>query len=125
MVVAGTTVAALDWERELSEAQSDLGWIDQLLLAVVALDTPRTAGKAGKEIVRVHRAYLMMVAVPDGRAEPTGYPVDADQALDTDSGKIDGVVTFTLHFQGRVVGFERREIEGSVDEGKLIVDGEF
>lgn len=125
VVVTGAAVGALNRERELRKAQSDLGWIDQLLLALVALHAPRAARETGKEIVRVHRAYLVMVAVPHGRTEPTGDPVDADQAFETDSRQIGGVITFTLHFQGGVVWFERREIEGSIDEGKLIVDGEF
>ena len=125
VVVARTTVAALYLQRELGEAQRDLGGIQQLFLALVALHTSCTARKAGKQIVRVHGAYLVVVAIPDSGAEATSDPVFADEAFEADGREVHRVVTFALYFKGRVIGLKGREVESAIDERKLIIDGEF
>jgi hypothetical protein len=117
-------VATLYQQRELGEAQRDFGGIQQLFLALLALYASCAARKTGKEIVCVHGAYLVVVAVPDSRAEATSDPILAYEALEADGREVHGVVTFALYFKGGVIGLERREVEGAIDERKLIVDGE-
>ena len=124
VVVVRTTVAALCLQRELGEAQRDFGGIQQLFLALVALHTSCAAWKTGKEIVCVHGAYLVVVTIPDGGAEATSDPILAHQALEADGREVHRVVTFALYFKGGVIGPERREVEGAIDERKLIVDSE-
>ena len=91
---------------------------------LVALGACLTAGERCKQIVVVHCPDLVSISVPTPRAVGTGDFIDAHQALETDGREKQWIVGLALDLEREAVGFERREVEGAIDEGELVIDAE-
>ena len=124
VVVVDTAVRALVLLGELREAEVDARRFEQRMFALVALDARLTAGEGRKEVVVVHCTDLMSIPAPSRRTQVAGDLIDAHQTFETDRGEKERIVRFAFHLVGTDVCLQGREIEGAIDERKLVVNVE-
>lgn len=121
VVVICAAVWTLELLGKLGEAECDAGRFQQRMPAFVTLRACLAAGKRCKEVIVVHRANLMCISTPACRTKVAGDLIDAHQAFETDGGEKEGVICLAFDLVRADICFQRREIEGAIDQRKLVV----
>lgn len=121
VVVTCTALGTQVLLGELGKTERNGFGIEELVSTLVALCARLAAGERGKNVIVVHRSNLVRIPVPTTRAVGAGDLINAHQTFEADGGEEERIVRLALNFVRTDASFERREVEGSVDERELVV----